>query len=253
MNDEVKSAVRVLEILELLARARKPVSLKDVAYELGYPKSSALGLMRTLVGRGYASRTEDDLYVLNEACRNGPGWINGPEAGLVAHAGPIISRLRNRVGETIMLGVLNHECRLRTVVKCTGTRELNYDTPFSGGLPSYCSAMGRVLLAGRERREVDHYLAHERLVKYTRFTVVDRLTIRRRIDQAAHEGFAISDQEMDLGSTGIAAPVCDAAGRVIAALDIAAISSRYLERREEMIDEVSEHAAQLSALMREDG
>ena len=53
MNSEVKSAVRTLEILELLGAAVEPVTLKEIAVTLGYPKSSAHALTQTLVGRGY--------------------------------------------------------------------------------------------------------------------------------------------------------------------------------------------------------
>ncbi|MGN6447891.1 MAG: helix-turn-helix domain-containing protein [Brucella intermedia] len=50
-SSEVKSAVRVLEILEFLARAHKPVTLKAIVAELGYPKSSTFNLLATLVAR----------------------------------------------------------------------------------------------------------------------------------------------------------------------------------------------------------
>ena len=52
-DSEVKSAVRVLEMLELLARAQKPLTLKMIVSELGYPKSSTFNLLATLVSRAY--------------------------------------------------------------------------------------------------------------------------------------------------------------------------------------------------------
>ena len=52
-SGEVKSAVRVLEILEFLGRAHKPVTLKAIVAELGYPKSSTFNLLATLVARAY--------------------------------------------------------------------------------------------------------------------------------------------------------------------------------------------------------
>ena len=53
MNHEVKSAVRVLELIEYLAGCAEPVSLKEITQELGYPKSSTHALAQTLVARGY--------------------------------------------------------------------------------------------------------------------------------------------------------------------------------------------------------
>jgi DNA-binding IclR family transcriptional regulator len=227
MNIVVKSAARILDMLELLGRARTPLSLKEIAQELGYPSSSAHGLLTTLVVKGYASRDDADRYQLNAAYRNGPGWASGHDAQLIAVAEPIMRDLRDRCGETVMLGILNRDLMLKVVAKCVANRAVRYDSPFSGGVPSFCSAMGRVLLAAKEEKVVSRYLARERLVKFTPMTVTDKAELRRILRDVAVQGFAISDQEMDLGSTGVAAPIYNGIGDVIAALDVAAISSRH--------------------------
>ena len=56
MNDSVKSAARVLDILELLFRSEEPMALKDLVSILALPKSSAHALLRTLQSRGYVER-----------------------------------------------------------------------------------------------------------------------------------------------------------------------------------------------------
>jgi len=246
VNTEVKSAARVLELLEFLARSTRAVSLTDVVSELGYPKSSAHGLLMTLVSRGYASRDDDERYTLNNAYRNGPGWLSGPDAAIIDVAEPVMRHLRDACGETIMLGVLNRDHRLKTIAKCVANRSVRYDTPFSGGLPSYCAAMGRVLLAGLDLKQVDRYLARERLIKFTVHTVVDKTALRRIIEDVRSRGYAISDQEIDLGSTGIAAPVRDRTGKVVAALDAAVVTSRMAGREDRIIAEVIRHARLLS-------
>lgn len=249
VNGGVKSATRVLELLEFLARSVRPVTLKDVVEELGYPKSSAHALLATLVLRGYASRNTNDCYTLNNAYRNGPGWFSGPDSALIDIAEPVMRDLRDRCGETIMLGVLNWEQRLKMVAKCVANRELRYESPFSGGLPSYCTAMGRVLLAGLDMKQVDRYFARERLVKYTDRTIVSKQTLRRIIQETRQRGYGIADQELDMGTTGVAAPVRRTDGNVVAALDVAAVSARYVESGEAIISEVVRHALRLSNLL----
>ncbi|WP_413728971.1 IclR family transcriptional regulator [Sodalis sp. RH22] len=244
--NEVKSAVRVLEVLELLAQAEKPLALKEVVDELGYPKSSTHNLLATLVARGYAVRGEADRYTLNDTYRNGPGWICGPEARLIELAGPVMRELRDGCGETIMLGVLNRDCRLKTLERCSGTQPVRYESPLGSCLPSYCTAMGRALLAARDDGQIERYLAHERIVQYTRHTLVDRDLIRQHIAKARRDGFAVSDQEMDIGGSGVAAPVLNAKGETVAALNVAALSSRFAERREDIIAAVKRHALLLS-------
>src|SRR5262249_3309091 len=72
--NSVKSAARVLDILELLFRSEEPMALKDIVAILALPKSSAHALMKTLQSRGYVER-DADRYVLNEFLRQSPGWI----------------------------------------------------------------------------------------------------------------------------------------------------------------------------------
>lgn len=247
MNQIVKSAARILDVLELLGRARAPLSLKEIAQELSYPMSSAHGLLMTLIAKGYAARNDADRYFLNAAYRNGPGWASGPDAELIGLAEPIMRDLRDRCGETVMLGILNQDLMLKIVAKCVANRAVRYDSPFSGGVPSYCSAMGRVLLSGRENRTIDRYLARERLVKLTPMTVTSKAQLRRLFRDAREHGYAVSDQEMDLGSIGVAAPVRNAAGEMIAALDVAAISSRYEDVSRSLAPMVMDFASKISA------
>src|SRR5258708_39557048 len=82
MNDSVKSAARVLDILELLVRSEEPMALKDLVSILALPKSSAHALLRTLQSRGYVERDAADRYALAESLRKSAGWIGGPEAHL---------------------------------------------------------------------------------------------------------------------------------------------------------------------------
>src|SRR3546814_8855339 len=78
MNDSVRSASRVLDLLELLAGAEDGLSLAEACERLGAPKSSTLMLLRTLAGRGYAVRGDGDRYRLNETFRSGGfGWRSG--------------------------------------------------------------------------------------------------------------------------------------------------------------------------------
>ena len=71
------------------------------------------------------------------------------------------------------------------------------------------------------------YLARERIVQITEHTVIDRVKIRRIIETAREDGYAISDEEAVAGGSGVAAPVRDATGDVIAALNIATVHGAF--------------------------
>lgn len=244
---DVKSAVRVLELLELLARSERPMSFKMIVDETGYPKSSTFNLLATLVSRGYVVRDDLDSYRLHEAFRNGPGWVNGHEAAMIAKAMPIMEALRDSTEETIFLGTLRRDGRLKRVAKLPSRQAVRFDSPLTASDPSYCTAMGRVLLAHWTPKRSAAYLSSERLISITPHTVVDKAQIREIIEDVRRNGYAISNEEAVLGGCGIAAPVRDASGRVVAALDIATVTARFAASRDALIAAVMAAADDLSA------
>jgi DNA-binding IclR family transcriptional regulator len=250
MNDrdgsEVKSAVRVLELLELLARSEHPMTLRAIVSELGYPKSSTYNLLATLMSRAYVVRVEPESYRIHEAFKNGPGWTSGRDAQLIATAQPIMDALRDQEGETVFLGVRRRDGRVKVLSKSVSRQAVRFDSELTGSDPAYCTAMGRVLLASWAPHRVDAYLARERLVRITEHTVIDRLQLRKVFEKAGRDGYAISDQEAVPGGSGVAAPVCDNSGEVIAALNIATVSSRFDSCRDRLAAAAIRNAAELS-------
>ena len=128
MNDNVKSAARVLDILELLFRSEEPMALKDLVSILALPKSSAHALLRTLQSRGYVERDAADRYVLNESLRQSSGWIGGPEAHLAAVARPVMDQLRDDLDETVFLGVRAARGDVKVIAKSVSRAQIRYDS-----------------------------------------------------------------------------------------------------------------------------
>ena len=246
-NSEVKSAVRVLELLELLARAQKPLTLKLIVSELGYPKSSTFNLLATLVSRAYVTRDEAEAYRIHEAFRNGPGWSSGRDAQLIATAQPIMDALRDAEGETVFLGARRRDGRIKLLAKSVSHQSVRFDSDLTGSDMSFCTAMGRVLLAYWRPEKTAAYLARERIVQITEHTIIDRVQIRKIIEAARENAYAISDQEAVAGGSGVAAPVRDSTGEVIAALNIATVTGRFEASRDRMISAVMRYANELSA------
>jgi DNA-binding IclR family transcriptional regulator len=243
---EVKSAVRVLEILELLARAREPVPLREVAAELGYPRSSTHALLQTLVARGYATKNGHERYALEDSVRHGPGWIDRAEAQLLAAARPVMEEMRDRLGETVFLGVRLPTGDVRRLEKCVSRQPVRYDTDRTTPAPAYCTAMGRTLLAHWDPVSLRRYLARVRLVAHTPLTVTDPDKLVALLARIRKQGHAVVDQEYVVGGIGVAAPVRDRAGAVVAVLNIGAVVPRFASARAQLIEGVKLGAAQVS-------
>ena len=246
MNPEVKSAARTLELIEYLARCAEPVSLKQIIAELGYPKSSAHGLAQTLVARGYAIQDSSDRYLLVHGQRQS-ATARAWQARLLSAAHPVMEALRDRSGETVLLSVRAGDGGIKRLAKCVSRQPERYDTDLDGPAASYCTAMGRVLLAHWEPAAIEGYLARTRLVAYTSFTVTDLARLREILVRVREEGVAVNDQEFVPGASGIAAPVHDGAGQVTAALNLGTPAARFHSRREEIVGAVKQAAAEVDS------
>lgn len=245
--NEVKSAARVLEILELLSMQKEAMRFAAIIKELGYPKSSAHALLGTLVERGYVMRDNGDRYELVVAFRDGFNWVGGFEALLRRHAMPIMTAARDETNETIFLCVRDKNLDAKHVCKVVSTHPIRYDSGNRETVPAYASVMGRVLLAYAEPAEIDAYFARTELRSITPQTLTDEAAIRAILHSIREHGYGRIEEEYALGGCGIAAPVRDRSGKVIAALDIATVSQRYALRKDEMLSAVLQYAAQLSA------
>lgn len=245
MNHEVKSAGRILDVLEYLTTLRDGVALSQVMRDLGFPKSSTHGLLQTLMARGHVVQDNAGKYILVEASRRGFPFRRNEEP-LVVLAMPFMQQLRDRCGETVLLATMNANCDIRRLAKCISHHAVRYDVSLDSAIVPYCTAIGRVLLAHGPKEAVEAYLARTTFLSYTRFTVTNREQIRKMLAKVRRDGYAINDQEFITGSTGVAAPLFDARGDVIAAVNLGAPTSRYLAKREELLLMLRDTADQIS-------
>jgi DNA-binding IclR family transcriptional regulator len=246
----VRSAARALDLLELIAESDGGISLTAAASSLKLPKSSALMLLRTLVARGYVVRTEEDRYVLNEDFRrHGFGWGGNRFARVVALAKPVMQRLSDKLGETLLLGVPEDDGQVRLLSKVIARQDIRYDVDLAIKLPAYCTALGRVFLAGLDPERRRAVLSATKRTKRTSRTVTELERLEVLIDQAAAHGYAVVEEEYAVGGTGIAAPIVDVEGRTIAALNVGCVTARFPLKRLAIIAALLREAGGLSSVI----
>lgn len=220
--------------------------LREVVAILGLPRSSAHGLLMTLVTRGYVVKDASEGYCLSSAFRNNGTWVAGFEARLKAVALPIMSDASAESGETLFLGARNHSCDCRVICKVVSKQPIRYDAEIGHTLPAYASVMGRVLLAFDDAAAIDGFFAQTDLRKLNEHTITDEARLRQILSDIRKNGFGEIVEEYALGGCGIAAPVRDETGSVIAAMDIATVTQRYLPNRERLLEILRAAALRLS-------
>lgn len=248
MNNTVKSAARILDILELFALRREPMRLSEIAAQLDLPKSSALMLLRTLEGRGYLAR-EGERYRLEPVSpgeQGEGGWIGGRMARLIRIAEPVMRAMVEQLQDTTVLGVLTAELDVRVIANFISPLPVRYDLSRMTVIPAYSTALGQAMLAFRSADEVEAYIARCGFEPLTEKTITDPAAFRQRLAQIRRRGWAVNYEERFIGAAGTAAPVFDSSGRVVAALNVATVTVRFRRNQKLIVETVQREAAALS-------
>ncbi len=242
MNTSVKSARRVLEILELFAASDQALALRDVAALLGLPKSSAHMLLATLEQRGYLVREPGDRFMLLPALREAGGWVGGMTGQVFRAAHPVMDALVERFDETVVLGAPTPGLDVRIVSHRPSRQAIRYDVSRDPVLPGYCTAMGHAVLCHLPEDEVRAYLARTEMVAMTAATLTEPEAIIARLRQCRAQGYATNIDERFEGASGMAVAIRGPNGRPHGALNIVTVTPRFHRRRDEIVPALIEAA-----------
>lgn len=249
MTEDIKSASRVLDMLELFSTRCDGLTLTEVSKGLALPKSSTLGLLRTLHNRGYLVREADDVYRLSDIVRR-DGFARH---GRLLRVGPPVMRsLADALGETVILGMPGAPGMVRLIAKEIANREVRFDIDLPRQEPAYCTAMGRMLLSAQDDVQIAKALIAVPPCKLTDATIVDEEAIVAQIAKARDTGVAIVQDELVLGATGVAVMVPLSANQPLAVLNVGCVTPRFEANCDKIVSALKEAAHAIGGAMQPD-
>jgi len=211
------SVLKAFEVLEVFERKWRPLGVTELVRETGQPKSSLHRVLSTLVHAGVLEQNEQGLYRLTlKLWRIGNLALS--EVDLVQVAFPFLEALCRATDETIHLAVLEPGGGVVYLSKVESPRSIRVQTQVGRITPSWCTATGRMLLA-HDPGQRDRVLAGP-MARLTPDTEIDPERLRRIIDKVAGDGVAVTKGENNPEMGGIAAPIRDHTGAVVAALGL---------------------------------
>jgi IclR family transcriptional regulator, pca regulon regulatory protein len=251
-SDFVQSLDRGLAVIRAFGPGREQLSLSEVARETGLTRAAARRFLLTLVRLGYVRSHNREFSLRPRVLELGYAYLSG--LAMPEIAAPHLEELVANVRESSSISVLDGDHivyvarvptkRIMTVAISVGTR-----------FPAYATSMGRVLLAGMSRSELDQYLAEAKLDPLTDRTVTDSLRLREIVREVGEQGYAIVDQELEEGLRAIAAPIHGSAGTVIAAINVSAHASRVsmAAMRADLLPQLLDTAHRIEADLKSQG
>ena len=217
-NQLIASVASTLEVLEFIGAAAGPVTLSTVAQGTGKPKGTVHRMLATLVNTGYLAQDRDrSRYALTlKLWRIGAAALGRLDMLKVAR--PWLERLMAETDETVHVSVLDGSGNIVYVSKVESPRSIRVQTQIGQVSPAWCTATGRSLLAFRP--EVAERVLRGTLSARTEKTVTDPKKIRAVLREVSENGFAVTRAENHIEMGGVAAPVRDYSGTVVAAIGI---------------------------------
>jgi len=222
-SDYVQSLARGLAVIRAFDGERRDLSLSEVARATGLTRSAARRFLLTLERLGYVRLESGRFSLRPRVLELGFAYLSGLTLPEVAQ--PHMEALVAQVNESCSVSVLD-DTDIVYVVRVPTRRIMSITLAVGTRLPAYPTSMGRVLLAGLDRDELDARLARMQIRPLTRHTVPDAEALRRQVEIARGQGFATVDQELEDGLRSAAVPLRDASGAVVAALNVSVHASR---------------------------
>lgn len=242
----VKSADRILTILELLSTDPRPRTYSELVAETGLPKSSLHGLLATLAARSWLTETRPGpTYTLGiRALEAGGAYLR--ESG-TASVQSILDDLAVTVGETVNLGTLEGRDIVYLAVR-RSRQALAMRSAVGLRLPVHASAMGKALLADWDDDDIRGRLT-EPLTRLARNTCTDLDSLLRDIEQTRTRGYALELEETTdgIGCVAVTVPTSTADRLAISASFPLTRHGREMEQR--LVHALEEGRGQLSAAL----
>lgn len=221
--DFMTSLARGLHVIRAFAGVDRRLTIADVSRATGLTRAVVRRCLYTLRELGYAASDGRVFHLQPRVLSLGYAYLSTAPLSIAAQ--PILQELSERIGEATTVAVLD-EGAVVYVARATTQRIMSVTLGVGSRLQAYCTALGRVLLSSLPPAQAAAALATADLTAHTRFTVTSRERLLEILAQVRDVGFALNDQELEIGLRSIAVPVRNVVGATVAAMNVSAQASR---------------------------
>ncbi|UZD90071.1 IclR family transcriptional regulator [Cognatishimia activa] len=245
----IPTNLRLLLVLEAMAKAGVPVTPTEVNQTLGLPKPTIHRLFSTLETEGFIQREIDGRgYSPGLRLRNmSTGIISSLRIRTARVA--VLSKLADQVGETCNIALPDRDAMIY-LDRVETKWPLRIQLPIGSRVPFYCTASGKMYLSSLDNRHLKNYAQATSMEARTKSTITRADTLIEEIKNIREVGYSLDRCEFMEGMTAVAVPIFEGNGRLVSTLSVHAPEQRFpLPRAVECVGLLKESAAQLSDLL----
>jgi IclR family transcriptional regulator, pca regulon regulatory protein len=244
------SLARGLIVIQAFTQKKRQLTISQLSAKTGLSRAAVRRCLYTLAQLGFAGSEDGRHFYL------GPrilalGYSYIASMPLATAAQPVLERLSHELHESCSISTIDHS-EIIYVARASVTRIMSIDLGVGSRLPAFCTSMGRVLLASLPSESLESYLSQTELKQYTERTITSVEKLRQVLRLVSRNGYAIVDQELELGLRSMAVPIQNPNAKIVAALNVGAHAQRVSiqEMQTKFLPRLRAAAQELSMLLR---
>lgn len=215
----LSSVATAIRLLNAFSEEEVEIGVSALSKRLGIAKSTVHRLAVTLVSEGLLEQNpENEKYRLGITLFR-LGALVRQRMNVSNESKPHLIQLRGLTSETVHLAILNQH-QIMYVYNLESTQAIRARSDVGVRKPAYCTAEGMAMLAFQPEEFVDHVIA-DGLIPLTVHTRTEPERLRVALNEVRQRGYAVEDEESEIGMRCIAAPIRDGSGSVVAAVGVA--------------------------------
>lgn len=231
----VSKAISVLKVFDI---QNPEWSLSALAAKFGVPKTSMLGILKTLEFNGFLYKTLNQNYRLGLDILE-IGYYIQASLPISKVAVPLLDELQRATGNFVYLTIPKNGKVFYLECAYPGEKKINYSI-VGKTLPMHCTSCGKAMLSEFSEDQVNKVIEVYGLTKFTPNTITDVDVLKRELYEIRSKGFATEDGERTVGTKCVGIPVKGNSGKLLGALSIAGSSVSMTE------DKIKEYVGLLS-------
>jgi DNA-binding IclR family transcriptional regulator len=218
---------RAFGLLQQIVAAGEPIGVRELGRRCGLSRSTTSRTLGILAELGMVERTPDGGARAGAALATLTRHLAGSPAVLRERMRPLVSEIRRIYQQNAAIGV-DDGGGLLYLLSARVPAAVQVADPVGRRFPFHLVAPGLVAMAWWPEARLDEYLSAP-LPAATERSVTEPSAIRRRLDLIRRDGYAWTDQELDLEVNGLAAPILDEAGALLAVATLYGPAYRFAE------------------------
>lgn len=226
--DFMTSLARGLAVIRAFSDQRRSLTIAQISHKTGIPRAAVRRCLHTLKQLGYADSDSNNFSLKPKVLTLGYSYLSSTP--LTVSALPFLNQISRTLNESCSLAVLDDN-QVLYVARSATSRIMSVALNTGSRLPAYCTSLGRAILAYLPEEVLDEYFSKVELKAYTDRTVVSAKRVREILEGVRQSGYALVEEELEVGLRSIAVPVRGASGEVVAALNVGAQATRVSSRQ----------------------